>query len=367
MKVPTVCLLVLAVGGCAFAVPAPHTRGKDPPGVQERTGGGMQTLIQAVGRSGRRLLQFASRIQSFDFYENNINWSPFEEGGDEVGQGTDENEQPTFRNLKEVVESSSSDAVAGPQGYEGLRSEVAGRGETRSATKGGTGSEEDLPETNNTDLDQLHEPAKEPELRVPQHNLQEIYQAQSGREFRGIEGGIVDHANITHLSYMVFKLIKKHRITSVIDMPCRNTLHWFPALLHRLDYEIMNFKYYCVDTENGSLDDIRHLFGDAGSPELMQMIPGESAGLPKTDLIFSWNGPQQWGVGRTWSFFNGIRDLRPKHLMFTNNPGANNDGSARGLLNVRKQPFHVRFQRQRLPHIPCCRNFCALLCIRGQS
>lgn len=209
-----------------------------------------------------------------------------------------------------------------------------------------TDDESDLPETNNSDLDKLHEPEREPTVKATSRSkvpLQIASFPNTGGEFRGIPGGVVDGTNITHLSYMIFKLIKKYEITSVVDMPCRNTLHWFPALLHRLDFEIVGFKYYCVDSEANSQDDIRHLFGEAGSPELMHIKPEEAAQIPKADLLFSWNGPQDWGVRQTWAFFNGVREVRPEYLLITNNPGASNTNTNTASLNVRKQPFHVRF------------------------
>lgn len=159
-------------------------------------------------------------------------------------------------------------------------------------------------------------------------------------KFRGIEAGIVEGTNVTHLSYMVFKLIKANNIKSVVDMPCRNTLDWFPELLHRLDFEVPGFQYYCVDSEQHSQDDIRKLFSDAGNVEFMHIRPEETHMIPKADLVFSWDGPQQWGVKKTWSFFTALRQIRPKYLMITNNPTVLNINEQRGTLNLRKQPFH---------------------------
>lgn len=147
--------------------------------------------------------------------------------------------------------------------------------------------------------------------------------------------------NTTRLREMVYKLIKSQGVTSVADMPCRNTLSWFPGLLHRLDYEIPGFKYYCIDSEKNSQDDIRSLFSDSGNPEFMHVRPTESDQLPRVDMIFSWNGPQQWGIGVTWAFFSGIRQVRPDLVVVTNNPGVINSNAGPGVINLRKQPFHV--------------------------
>lgn len=171
------------------------------------------------------------------------------------------------------------------------------------------------------------------------------------RKFKGVDAGVVDGTNVTHLSYMVFKLIKEYDIRSVVDIPCRNTLTWFPALLHQIDFEMVGFKYYCVDSEKHSQDDIRSKFSDAGNPEFLHIRPEEAHLLPQTDLIFSWDGPQQWGVKRTWSFFTGLREIRPDYIMITNNPKVKNANDERGQINLRKQPFHFSQAMRIISHV----------------
>lgn len=269
-----------------------------------------------------------------------------EEGGEEGGEESGEESGTIGGEGQQAVSPANPAAAAVAAPASPPSSFTPGTGEAASGAEEGEGNDEsDLAETNNADLDKVHEPAIEPTVKMTAASkvpgaIREV--PMTGGEFRGIPGGVVDGTNITHLSYMIFKLIKKHEITSVVDMPCRNTLHWFPALLHRLDFEIVGFKYYCVDSEANSQDDLRHLFGDAGQPEFMHVKPEEAAQLPKADLLFSWNGPQEWGVRKTWAFFNGIREVRPEYLLVTNNPGVSNANSNEGTLNVRKQPFHVR-------------------------
>lgn len=147
------------------------------------------------------------------------------------------------------------------------------------------------------------------------------------------------HTNMTHLSNMLLKIIKTYNVKSVADIPCRNSLAFFPKLLPKLDFEVMGFKYYCIDSEKDTHEDIAHFFGDAGNPEIMHLKPTETSMLPKTDLVFSWDGPQDWGVTKTWTFFANLRNVRPKYLLITNNPTELN-ADRPGVLNLRKQPFH---------------------------
>ncbi|KAI0566725.1 S-adenosyl-L-methionine-dependent methyltransferase [Gracilaria domingensis] len=155
--------------------------------------------------------------------------------------------------------------------------------------------------------------------------------------------GLVDDVNVTHIRYMIFKIIKANKIRSVVDMPCGNSLQWFPHLLERIDFELGDFKYYCVDTESERLDELKQHFGEAGNPEFLSMKADGAHGLPKVDLVFSWGGPQQWGVRNTWAFFTALRSVRPKFLMITNNPTVTNTNDRDGTLNLRKQPFHVSY------------------------
>lgn len=112
-----------------------------------------------------------------------------------------------------------------------------------------------------------------------------------------------------------------------------------PKLLHAIDFERPGFKYYCIDTERTSHEDIAHLYGDAGQPEILHMKPEMASTMPKTDLVFLWDGPQDWGVTKFWSFLMHLRQIRPTYVLITNNPGESN-GDKEGVLNLRKQPFH---------------------------
>lgn len=158
------------------------------------------------------------------------------------------------------------------------------------------------------------------------------------------------YTNVTHLSMMLLKIIKTYKIKSMVDIPCRNTLDFVPTLLHTLDFEIAGFKYYCVDTEKETHDDIAHLYGDAGSPDIIHMKAEHTSRMPKADLVFSWDGPQDWGVTNTWTFFTNLRQIRPKYLLITNNPGENN-GDKAGIVNLRKQPFHFAQATRVISHV----------------
>lgn len=149
-----------------------------------------------------------------------------------------------------------------------------------------------------------------------------------------------EFTNVAHLSKMLVKIVKNYDIKSMVDIPCRNTMQFMPSLLHKLDFEVPGFKYYCVDTEMDSHDDLVPLYSDAGSPEFLHLNPATATLLPKTDLVFLWDAPQDWGVTTFWSFIMHMRQIRPSYLLVTNNQDAVN-GERDDIINLRKQPFHV--------------------------
>lgn len=161
--------------------------------------------------------------------------------------------------------------------------------------------------------------------------------------FRGVPGGVIQGVNVTHLSFMIFKIIKQYKIRSIVDIPCRNNIGWFPDLLHRIDFEIVGFKYYCVETDQEPQGDLSKHFSESGSPEFLRIPVEDAKKLPKTDLMFTWDGPQDWGVRKTWTFLSALRQVRPKYILITNNPEAFNVNNGQGAINLRKQPFHVSY------------------------
>ena len=199
--------------------------------------------------------------------------------------------------------------------------------------------ESDLSDTNNTDLDELEEPEEYTKVKSTKSAPKT---KDSVAKFRGVELGLMSETNISRLSYMTFKLLKTYKIKSMVDMPCRKTVRWMPRLLERLDFEIVGFKYYCVAEDADTIRTLKKQFAEHGSPEFLRIAPEEVRFLPKVDLVFTWDGLQEWGIKRSWTFFNGLREARPKYVILSNNPGTANTMSQKRFLNVRKQPFHFR-------------------------
>lgn len=275
-------------------------------------------MIQLAGASHRRKLTSADGEEG-----GNGNEADTENGGgDENGQDVqnDGNMDNNGENSDSSEDSNSNYESGGENGSE-------------------SGNESGGGETNGHDSESLPAPDTNREaISATSPEFAHTVRTATGLEGAG-SGSRHAHTNLTHLSSMLLKIIKTYNIKSVADIPCRNSLEIFPKLLPTLDFEVMGFKYYCVDSEKDTHEDIAHYFGDAGNPEIIHIKPTETSMLPKTDLVFSWDGPQDWGVTKTWTFFANLRIIRPKYLLITNNPTELNADKP-GVLNLRKQPFH---------------------------
>lgn len=166
-------------------------------------------------------------------------------------------------------------------------------------------------------------------------------------DFRGVDAGVVDGVNVTHLSYMVYKLIKTNAVASLVDMPCRTTVGWMPAVVQRLQFELATgFKYFCVDADQRSHGDLQRAYAHADGVEFLHFTPAEEGKMPTADMVFSYRGLQRWGVKNSWAFFKTVRESAPRLVLFTNSPGLENLSQTPNVLNVRKAPFHFGLSKR---------------------
>jgi hypothetical protein len=148
--------------------------------------------------------------------------------------------------------------------------------------------------------------------------------------------------NLTRISYMMYRLIKTHHISSLIDIPCTNTLRWMPQVLHYLDYEVPGFRYTCVVPSEVEKDRVQKTFGDQASPIFLVAREYWRLQLPTTDVAFLWNilgflSPQQ-----SWALLKSVRQAQTKYVVIPNYPQLRNNpaaGTHHGRVNVRRAPY----------------------------
>jgi hypothetical protein len=148
--------------------------------------------------------------------------------------------------------------------------------------------------------------------------------------------------NLTRVSYMMYRLIKTHHIASLVDIPCTNTLHWMPQVLHYLDFEVPGFRYTCVVPTEADRELAQASFGEQASPEYLVAREYWRLKLPATDMAFLWNilgfiPPQQ-----SWALLKSVRQAQTKYVVLPNYPQLRNNpatGTHHGRVNVRRAPY----------------------------
>ncbi|KAA8499252.1 hypothetical protein FVE85_6837 [Porphyridium purpureum] len=174
---------------------------------------------------------------------------------------------------------------------------------------------------------------------------QQILQLQRDRQFRGlrVQGYDPWGVNVTRVSYMIFRVMRMYKLTSLIDFPCSTTRHYMAYLAERLDFELQDFKYYALDVGYEEMRSCKLAFEEASVTGLSSQFDlitiSDRMMYPKADLLFSFDGFQKWGPKAAMIALKALRRSQVPYVMFTNNPGAVGNLEP-GLINVRRAPFH---------------------------
>lgn len=159
--------------------------------------------------------------------------------------------------------------------------------------------------------------------------------------------------NLTRVSHMLYRIIRHHNISSMLDVPCTAHVAWMPALLARLDYEIPAFRYQCMDSAPDVAAAARSLRGASESATIKGGVRYWEVPLPSVDLIFSWSGLEHLTLSRTFSFFYNVRASGSALALVGHHAGMENvvfrpsTGTKRTVMarprppgvNLREQPF----------------------------
>lgn len=148
--------------------------------------------------------------------------------------------------------------------------------------------------------------------------------------------------NLTRISFMMYRLIKTHHITSMIDIPCSNTLDWMPQVLHYLDFEIPGFRYTCVVPSHAEKEKAQAIFGDHASPEFLVSREYWRLPLPTTDVAFLWNILGFITPHQSWALLKSVRQAQTKYVVLPNYPQMRSNpaaGTHHGRVNLRRAPY----------------------------
>lgn len=155
-------------------------------------------------------------------------------------------------------------------------------------------------------------------------------------------GELFKYDNITTLSYMLYRLIKTHKITSIIDVPCSRSMKWMPQLLMRLEFEVPRFQYRCIVPDDNSLLEAIVRYEDLESATVVKDGTVWASKLPRTDLAFLWYSLGYSSSKESWHLIKALFKASTKFILVPNfptlqaNPGT---PSKDGEINVRRAPY----------------------------
>lgn len=150
------------------------------------------------------------------------------------------------------------------------------------------------------------------------------------------------HDNVTQISYMLYRLVKTHRIASMADIPCIHNLKWMPALLHQIEFDTPGFRFLCIVCSAEESRKAQKAFGHGSSAEIVVIRQSWRSKLPEVDLAFLWNIVGFMTPQRSWGLIKRIRRSGTKYILLPNYPEVRNNpaaGTHHGQVNVRRAPY----------------------------
>ncbi|PXF48318.1 hypothetical protein BWQ96_01778 [Gracilariopsis chorda] len=165
--------------------------------------------------------------------------------------------------------------------------------------------------------------------------------------FRGVQRNeenahLFKDDNVTHLSFMLYRLIKTHQIASVLDVPCSASTLWMPELLKILEFEVPGFHYRCIVPDDQYLVEGVLRYKDFSSATIVKDENAWASKLPRADVALVWYGLGYMSPQRAWKLIKALRKSKTKYVVVPNFPDvSHNPGSASkyGHVNVRRAPY----------------------------
>lgn len=165
--------------------------------------------------------------------------------------------------------------------------------------------------------------------------------------YRGVQktadnSNLFEADNITHLSYMLYRVIRTHSIVSLIDVPCTLSMFWMPELIQRLEFEVPKFHYRCVVPDDELLVEAVLRYQDLSSAVVVKDPAFWTSQLPAADLAFLWYGLGFMAPKQSWQLLKALQRSPMKYVIVPNHPDVvRNPGVAtqHGRVNVRRAPY----------------------------
>jgi hypothetical protein len=159
--------------------------------------------------------------------------------------------------------------------------------------------------------------------------------------FDGV-GGKKDGEDIKRVSFMLLRLLRQYKATSMVDVPCRAHASWMHKFLVRLEQEIPDFKYFCVDSSKEILQAVKsRVNGKAHAKFILRLFWEEK--LPRADFVFSWSGLDKMKHENVVKMLRNVATSnRHKYIILgSHQKGSKILAKKATELNVRSKPFSL--------------------------
>jgi len=185
------------------------------------------------------------------------------------------------------------------------------------------------------------------DLNLEEEVLVNTTKKASPGHFRGVKKTL-DNAhlfkvdNITHLSFMIYRLVKTHKISSIVDIPCTWSMFWMPEVVQRLEFEVPGFRYRCIVPEDKEKVEALYRFRELSSATVVSDPAVWASQVPKADLAITWHSLGFLAPKKSWQLLQALHKSGTKYVAVPNYPGLHhNPGVAtkHGRINVRRAPY----------------------------
>lgn len=164
---------------------------------------------------------------------------------------------------------------------------------------------------------------------------------KSQQQFQGVANFVRKGHNITKVSNMLYRVIRKYKVHSMVDVPCRSHSRWMGQLLASIKREGRgNFAYFCVDSSRSMLDLVASRMPETKAVDVIYIDRKFwKEHLPRADLVFAWDGLEMMKVENVHSFVSEIiQGGRHEYFLVGSSPSVMRNGINHGM-NVRKMPY----------------------------
>lgn len=147
--------------------------------------------------------------------------------------------------------------------------------------------------------------------------------------------------NVTRLTFMLYRIVRTHNISSIVDPVCEHSLPWLRPLLVRLEFEIPSFRHECLVSSLTTATRARTVLQGLSCARVV-VINSTSVVIPKAQLALAWHFVGFQPAIAAWEMLQMMVRAGTSLVVMPNHPEVNRNppgGHVDGRVNVRRAPY----------------------------